>query len=112
MLLAYLNPDLEDGRGVLAPFCLPLLYFSPITCAFFIINMHFMRLLIKVQESSPEAFKIAETPESFRGCCPLDPTRDPLKGPRTPRHDGLRANARSTSISEAAWMTGALQVQK
>ena len=43
--------------------------------------MHFMRLLIKVQESSPKAFKIAKTPE-LPGALPPGPP--PGRCPWTP----------------------------
>ena len=41
-------------------------------CLFSIINKHFKRLLIKVQESCPKAFKMAKTPELL-GALPPGP---------------------------------------
>ena len=44
--------------------------------------MHFQRLLIQVQESSPKVFKIAKTPELLGGgWCLLDPRQGIAPGP-------------------------------
>ena len=68
---------------------LPLLYFSPHNLQVFffffvffvlIINMHINRMLIKIQESSPEAFKIGKTPE-LPGPLPPDPLQGIAPGP-------------------------------